>query len=61
MGLVATYRAAEVVETPEEADVVFDATYKSAVDLETGKATQKVVRPYEVEKLVGLASGAELN
>lgn len=61
MGLVATYRASEVVETPEEADVVFDATYKSAVDPETGKATQKVVRPYEVERLVGLASGAELN
>ena len=61
MGLVATYRASEVVETPEEADVVFDATYNSAVDPETGKATQKVVRPYEVEKLVSLASGAELN
>ena len=61
MGLVATYRASEVVATPEEADVVFDATYKSAVDPETGKATQKVVRPYEVERLVGLASGAELN
>lgn len=61
MGLVATYRASEVVATPEEADVVFDAAYKSAVDPETGKATQKVVRPYEVEKLVGLASGAELN
>ena len=61
MGLVATYRASEVVATPEEADVVFDATYTSAVDPETGKATQKVVRPYEVERLVGLASGAELN
>ena len=61
MGLVATYRASEVVATPEEADVVFDPTYTSAVDSETGKATQKVVRPYEVERLVGLASGAELN
>ena len=61
MGLVATYRASEVVATPEEADVVFDAAYNSAVDPETGKATQKVVRPYEVERLVGLASGAELN
>ena len=61
MGLVATYRASEVVPTPEEADVVFDAAYNSAVDPETGKATQKVVRPYEVERLVGLASGAELN
>lgn len=61
MGLVATYRASEVVTTPEEADVVFDAAYNSAVDPETGKAIQKVVRPYEVEKLVSLASGAELN
>lgn len=61
MGLVATYRASEVVATPEEADVVFDATYTSAVDPETGKATQKVVRPYEVERLVGLASGADIN
>ena len=60
MGLVATYRASEVVATPEEADVVFDPAYTSAVDPETGKATQKVVRPYEVERLVGLASGAEL-
>jgi len=54
MGLVATYRASEIVATPEEADVVFDATY-------TALEGQKVVRPYEVEKLVGLASGAELN
>jgi hypothetical protein len=54
MGLVATYRASEVVATPEEADVVFDATY-------TALEGQKVVRPYEVEKLVGLASGADLN
>ena len=61
MGLIATYRASEVVATPEEADVVFDATYKSVVDPETGKATQKVVRPYEVERLVGLATGTELN
>ena len=60
MGLVAQYRASEVVETPEEADVVFDANYSSAVDPETGKATQKVIRPYDVETLVALASGAEL-
>jgi len=60
MGLVATYRASEVVEDPTLADVVFDADYKAIIDPETGKATQKVVRPYEVEKLVGLASGAEL-
>ena len=60
MGLVATYRASEVVDNPEDADVVFDANYKAAVDPETGKPTQKVIRPYEVETLVGLASGAEL-
>ena len=60
MGLVAQYRAAEVTTTPEEADVIFDAHYQSAVDPETGKATQKVIRPYDVEKLVQLANGAEL-
>lgn len=60
MGLVATYRASEVVENPEEADVVFDGNYTSVVDPETGKATQKVIRPYDVETLVALASGAEL-
>jgi len=60
MGLVAQYRASEVVENPEEADVVFDGNYTSIVDPETGKATQKVIRPYDVETLVALASGAEL-
>jgi len=53
MGLVATYRASEVVTTPEEADVIFDATY-------TPTEAQKVIRPYDVEKLVALASGASL-
>lgn len=53
MGLVAQYRGSEVVSTPEEADVVFDAAY-------TPTEAQKVVRPYEIEKLVQLANGAEL-
>ena len=59
MGLVATYRASEVVADPTLADVVFDATYTAAVDPETGKATQKVVRPYEVEKLAFCRSGRQ--
>ena len=60
MGLVAQFRGSEVVSTPEEADVVFDAKYNSAVDPETGKATQKVIRPYEIEKLVQLANGNDI-
>lgn len=61
MGLIASYRASEVVTTPEEADVVFDTTYKPTVDSETGKVLQKVIKPYEIERLIGLASGAEFN
>jgi len=53
MGLVATYRASEIVTTPEEADVVFDANYVPT-------EAQKAIRPYDVEKLVALASGASL-
>ena len=81
MGLVATYRAAVVVDDPLLADVVFDTNYKQtltdveravylAEKLDGGSdgvaqvrvtvAPQKVVRPYEVEKLVSLASGAKL-
>ena len=60
MGLVATYRASEVVSDPAQADVVFDNNYVEVINPEIGKAVQKVIRPYEVEKLVGLASGAEL-
>ena len=61
MGLVAQYRASEVVDAPEGADVVFDAQYTEVIDKEAGeKARQKIVRPYEIEKLVQLANGAEL-
>ena len=60
MGLVATYRASEVVTDPTEADVVFDANFKPEIITETGKPAQKVIRPYDVEKLVQLANGAEV-
>ena len=60
MGLVAQYRASEVVTDPTEADVVFDANFKPEIIAETGKPAQKVIRPYDVEKLVQLANGAEL-
>ncbi|MBP5470040.1 MAG: hypothetical protein J6Z11_12440 [Candidatus Riflebacteria bacterium] len=60
MGLVAQYRASEVVTDPTEADVVFDANFKPEIITETGKPAQKVIRPYDVEKLVQLANGAEL-
>lgn len=49
-GLIASYRG-EVVSTPEEADVVFSSTYAPAEG-------QKVVRPFDVEKIVALANGA---
>ena len=52
-GLVAEYRASEVVATPEEADVVFDAAY-------TALEGQQVIRPYDVEKLAVIATGNQL-
>lgn len=56
MGAIIENRGTKVA-TPEEADVVFDDTYTAPIDAETGKATQKVVRTYELEKLVSLANG----
>ena len=53
MGLIASYRASELVTTPEEADIVFDNSYKPTV-------AQKVIRAYELEKLVALANGADI-
>ena len=47
MGTVISYRG-EVVSSPEEADVVFDDNYKSENE------NQKVVRSYEIEKLVAI-------
>ena len=55
MGIIAEWRAAEVVETPEEADVVFADDYvakeAALVDGETPKPAQVVIRSFDVEKL----------
>lgn len=59
MGKVISYRAADLVNNPEEAEVVCDAAYKAAVD-EEGKAVQKVIRPYDIEKLAAIATGASI-
>ena len=60
MGLIAEWRAAEVVETPEEADVVFADDYIAKevelVDGETPKPAQVVIRSFDVEKLNIIAS-----
>ena len=60
MGAIAEWRAAEVVETPEEADVVFAddyvATEVELVDGETPKPAQVVIRSFDVEKLNVIAS-----
>ena len=60
MGLIAEWRAAEVVETPEEADVVFADDYVAKevelVDGETPKPAQVVIRSFDVEKLNVIAS-----
>ena len=55
MGLIAEWRAAEIVSTPEEADVVFADDYVAKevelVDGETPKPAQIVIRSFDVEKL----------
>jgi hypothetical protein len=60
MGLIAEWRAAEVVETPEEADVVFADDYVAKevelVDGETPKPAQVVIRSFDVEKLNVIAT-----
>ena len=60
MGAIAEWRAAEVVETPEEADVVFADDYVAKevelVDDETPKPAQVVIRSFDVEKLNVIAS-----
>lgn len=53
MGKVISYRG-EVVTTPEEADVIFADDVKPAEN-------QKVVRSWEVEKLVSISTGGTLN
>ncbi len=49
MGLIAEWRAAELVETPEEADIVFADDY-------TPVEEQKVIRSFDVEKLNTIAN-----
>jgi hypothetical protein len=55
MGLIAEWRAVEVVNTPEEATVVFSDDYVSKevelIDGETPKPAQVVIRSFDVEKL----------
>ena len=48
MGRIISHRG-ELVETPEEADIVFDRTYQ-------GTKSQVVVRPYDIETLVSLVN-----
>lgn len=60
MGIIAEWRAAEVVETPEEADVVFADDYVAkeaeTAEGETHKPTQVVIRSFDVEKLAVIAN-----
>jgi hypothetical protein len=49
MGLIASWRAAEVVETPEEADIIFDDSFQPA-------GCQTVIRSFDIEKLAELAN-----
>lgn len=60
MGLIAEWRAAEVVETPEEADVVFADDYVAKevemTEDETPKPAQVVIRSFDVEKLAVIAN-----
>ena len=59
MGLIASWRATEVVETPEEADVVFADDYTTPVNFrdENGEPkSQTVIRSFDVEKLNTIAS-----
>ena len=60
MGLIAEWRAVEVVNTPEEATVVFSDDYVAKevelIDGETPKPAQVVIRSFDVEKLNTIAS-----
>jgi hypothetical protein len=59
MGLIASWRATEVVETPEEADVIFADDYTTPVNFrdENGEPkSQTVIRSFDIEKLVALAN-----
>ena len=57
VGMIAECRAIEIVDTPEAADVVFDDKYEQIIsesDYENGTtpAAQKIIRSYELEKIV---------
>ena len=59
IGLIAEWRATEVVNTPEEADIVFMDDYTSPVfpkDENGNCRTQTVFRSFDVEKLNSIAS-----
>jgi hypothetical protein len=60
MGIIAQWRAAEVVETPGEADVVFADDYVAKevemTEDETPKPAQVVIRSFDVEKLAMIAN-----
>ena len=60
MGIIAKWRAAEVVETPEEADVVFADDYVAKevemTEDEAPKPAQVVIRSFDVEKLAMIAN-----
>ena len=60
MGIIAKWRAAEVVETPEEADVVFADDYVAkeaeTTEDEAHKPAQAVIRSFDVEKLAAIAN-----
>jgi len=61
MGLVASWRGTEVVDRPEDANVVFDDAYVAdAYEGQPAEEVQKVIRSWDLEKLVSLASGASL-
>ena len=58
MGLIASWRG-EIVETPEEADVVFADDYATPVNFrdENGEPkSQTVIRSFDVEKLAAFAN-----
>ena len=59
MGLIAEWRAAAVVSTPEEADVVFMDDYTATVfpeDESGNRRTQIVIRSFDIEKLNAIAN-----
>ena len=60
MGIIAEWRAAEIVKTPEEADVVFADDYVAkeveTTEGETHKPTQVVIRSFDIEKLAVIAN-----